>query len=79
MIFLGVALFVGAVVFQIPLTLWEKYAPHLFLLGVVLLIIVLIPGLGRDVNGARRWLPLLIINLQPSELMKLFAVLGRLA
>lgn len=75
MVFLGVALLAGAVVFQIPLTLWEKYAPHLFLLGVVLLIVVLIPGLGRDVNGARRWLPLLVINLQPSELMKLFAVL----
>ncbi|MEY4593030.1 MAG: hypothetical protein RIR18_1925 [Pseudomonadota bacterium] len=74
-IFLAVALVAGAIVFQIPLTLWEKYAPHLFLLGVVLLIVVLIPGVGRDVNGARRWLPLLVINLQPSELMKLFAVL----
>ncbi|MDQ5880530.1 MAG: cell division protein FtsW, partial [Pseudomonadota bacterium] len=39
------------------------------------LIVVLIPGVGRDVNGARRWLPLGIANLQPSELMKLFAVL----
>jgi cell division protein FtsW len=74
-IFLSVALVAGAIVFQIPLTLWEKYASHLFLLGVVMLIIVLIPGLGRDVNGARRWLPLIVINLQPSELMKLFAVL----
>jgi cell division protein FtsW len=43
--------------------------------GFVLLALVLIPGIGRDVNGARRWLPLGIVNLQPSELMKLFAVL----
>ncbi len=74
-IFLAVALVAGAVVFQVPLAMWQKYAPYLFMLGVLLLIVVLIPGLGRDVNGARRWLPLLVINLQPSELMKLFAVL----
>lgn len=75
LIFLVVALIAGGVVFQIPLTLWQKYAPYLFMIGFVLLILVLIPGLGRDVNGARRWLPLFVINLQPSELMKLFAVL----
>lgn len=74
-VFLAVALVAAAFVFQIPLSLWEKYAPHLFLFGVLLLIVVLIPGIGREVNGARRWLPLLLINLQPSELMKLFAVL----
>ena len=39
------------------------------------LALVLVPGLGRDVNGARRWLPLFVVNLQPSELMKLFVVL----
>jgi uncharacterized membrane protein YphA (DoxX/SURF4 family) len=45
------------------------------MVGVALLAIVLIPGIGKDVNGARRWLSLGIVNLQPSELMKLFAVL----
>ena len=39
------------------------------------LALVLVPGLGRDVNGARRWLSFGVVNLQPSELMKLFAVL----
>src|SRR5574343_653278 len=43
--------------------------------GVVMLALVLIPGIGRDVNGARRWISLGFANLQPSELMKLFAVL----
>ena len=74
-VFLCVGLLVAAFVFQIPLSLWQKYAPYLFMAGVVLLAVVLIPGIGRDVNGARRWLPLGIANLQPSELMKLFAVL----
>jgi len=54
---------------------WEQAAPYLFCAGVVLLIVVLIPGLGREVNGSRRWISLGISNLQPSELMKLFAVL----
>ncbi len=65
----------GAVAFQIPVQSWQKLAPYLFLFGVVLLAIVLIPGIGREVNGSRRWLSLLVVNLQPSELMKLFAVL----
>ena len=53
-------------------------APYLFLVGVTLLILVLIPGIGHEVNGSRRWLPLFIINLQPSELIKLFSTSMRL-
>lgn len=74
-IFLCIGLVAAAVAFQLPMTVWQKYAPFLFMIGVVLLAIVLIPGIGREVNGARRWLPLGFANLQPSELMKLFAVL----
>jgi cell division protein FtsW len=74
-IFLCIGIIAAAVAFQVPLTAWQQLAPWLFVAGVVLLIVVLIPGVGRDVNGARRWLPLGIANLQPSELMKLFAVL----
>ena len=74
-VFLAIGLGAAAVAFQVPLSLWQRYAPLLFMVGVVLLAIVLIPGIGKDVNGARRWLPLGLVNLQPSELMKLFAVL----
>ena len=74
-IFLCIGLIAAAVTFQVPLTLWQRYAPYLFMIGALLLAIVLIPGIGRDINGARRWLPLGFVNLQPSELMKLFAVL----
>ncbi|MCK6389458.1 MAG: putative lipid II flippase FtsW [Azonexus sp.] len=74
-VFLGIGMVAAMLAFQVPLKVWQRYAPHLFMIGVFLLAIVLIPGLGRDVNGARRWLPLGFANLQPSELMKMFAVL----
>lgn len=73
--FILVGLAAGMVAFQMPVQTWQKLAPWLFVIGVLLLIVVLIPGVGRSVNGSRRWLSLFVINLQPSELMKLFAVL----
>ena len=74
-VFLAIGLVAAAFAFQIPLATWQQLAPWLFVAGFVLLALVLIPGVGRDVNGARRWLSLGVANLQPSELMKLFAAL----
>jgi cell division protein FtsW len=74
-IFLGVALLAATIVFLVPVRLWQKAAPWLFVGGVLLLVLVLVPGIGREVNGARRWLNLRAFNIQPSELMKLGAVL----
>ncbi len=74
-VYLAIGLVAAGFAFQVPLTTWQQFAPWLFVAGFVLLALVLIPGIGRDVNGARRWLSLGIANLQPSELMKLFAVL----
>jgi len=74
-VFLTLGLAGAAVVFQVPMHAWQRYAPFLFLFGAVLLILVLVPGIGREVNGSRRWLSLGVVNLQPSELMKLFVVL----
>jgi len=74
-VFLAIGLIAAGLAFQIPLTTWQQLAPWLFVAGFILLALVLIPGVGRDVNGARRWLSLGFANLQPSELMKLFAVL----
>ncbi len=65
------AVCVAAVVTQIPMSTWEKTAPWLFVLSLLLLILVLIPHVGKVVYGARRWLPLGIMNFQPSELAKL--------
>ncbi|UXY15585.1 putative lipid II flippase FtsW [Chitiniphilus purpureus] len=74
-LFLTVGLAAGFVAFNIPTKTWQQYAPLLFIVGVALLVLVLIPGVGREVNGSRRWLSLYVVNLQPSELMKFIVVL----
>ena len=74
-IFIVIGLVAGFVSFQVPVTWWQKMAPYLFLTGLFLLILVLIPHVGRNVNGSQRWLSLVVINLQPSELMKLFSAM----
>jgi cell division protein FtsW len=74
-LFLGVALAAAISVFLVPVKLWQGMAPWIFAGGVALLVAVLIPGLGREVNGARRWLDIPVVSAQPSELIKLAAVL----
>ncbi|MBK5204185.1 MAG: putative lipid II flippase FtsW [Polaromonas sp.] len=71
---LVVAFVVAVGVFQVPMATWEKLAPWLFVVSLVLLMLVLVPFIGKGVNGARRWISLGIMNFQPSELAK-FAVL----
>ncbi len=70
---------IGAVlalfVFDTSLRTWERIAPYVFGVAFLLILIVLIPGIGRKVNGASRWIPLGPFSLQPSELMKLAMVL----
>jgi cell division protein FtsW len=70
--FLAVGLLAAAVAFRVPLRHWQAAAPWLFMAGVGLLILVLIPGVSREVNGARRWIPGMG---QPSEVMKLLVIL----
>jgi len=74
-VFLCLALATAICVFLIPSRAWQIAAPWLFMLGVALLVAVLIPGVGREVNGARRWLNVPVISIQPSELVKLGAAL----
>jgi cell division protein FtsW len=71
---LAIAVSVALLTFQISVKTWEKVAPWLFVASLLLLIAVLIPGIGKVINGARRWISLGIMNFQPSELAK-FAVL----
>lgn len=71
---LTIASVAAMIAFQIPVARWEKIAPWLFVASLVLLMVVLIPFVGKDVNGARRWIALGVMNFQPSELAK-FAVL----
>jgi cell division protein FtsW len=74
-LFIVIGFVAGVVAFQMPIRGWQKLAPWLFLAGGLLLLLVLIPGIGKVVYGSRRWLSLGLFNLQPSELMKLFAVI----
>jgi cell division protein FtsW len=68
---MAVGLFAALVVLRVPMERWEKLAPWVFLLAIVLLVVVLLPFVGKVVNNARRWIPLGIMNFQPSELAKL--------
>jgi cell division protein FtsW len=74
-IFVAAGMAIATIAFQVPMKVWQKLAPMIFLAGAVLLVLVLVPGIGKSVNGSRRWLSLFVINLQPSELMKLAVVL----
>ena len=53
---------------------WEVSGPYLLLVGLIMLVLVLLPGVGLHINGSSRWLRLGSLTLQPSELMKLFMV-----
>jgi len=68
---LAIAFCAALAVVQVPIALWEKSAPWVFVAALVLLVAVLIPHVGKGVNGARRWIPLGVMNFQPSELAKL--------
>ncbi len=71
---IGIGLVAALTIFQIPMSRLQKMGGALYLFGLVLLLLVLIPGLGKEVNGATRWIPLGSFSLQSSEFMKLFLV-----
>ena len=73
--YLSIGILLGAMTFQIPMAIWQKYIAYLFMIGVALLALVLVPGIGHEVNGSQRWISLYVVNVQPSEYMKLFMVL----
>ena len=72
---LGIGFVAALLIFQIPMDTWEKVAPWVFIASIVLLIAVLLPFVGKSVNGARRWIGLGVMNFQPSELAKLGTLL----
>lgn len=74
-IFLLIAIFAGVAAFFVPTDAWLRQGWILLLAAFVLLVAVLIPGVGREVNGSMRWIPLGFVNLQCSELAKLFVLI----
>jgi cell division protein FtsW len=75
LVYMGIAAVGAAVVFRIPLEHWQAASRMFLAFGYFLLVIVLIPGVGHEVNGATRWLDLGIIQPQVSELARLAVIL----
>jgi cell division protein FtsW len=74
LIYLGLGISAALLVLLIPMAMWQRFGATLLLVAFVLLILVLLPGIGREVNGAKRWIGFGMFNVQPSELAKLFTV-----
>ncbi len=70
-IYLVVALVAALAASQVPVQVWEKLAPWLFVASLLLLVLVLLPVVGRVINGARRWIHVGAFSMQPSEIAKL--------
>ncbi len=72
---IGMGLTAGFFIMRVPTKFWERYGQNLFLFGLLLLIIVIVPGVGVKVNGSTRWLALGGFRFQVSEIVKLFSVI----
>jgi len=73
--YVGVAIVLGIIILRVPLIFWEKISPYLLLVSLFLLTIVLIPGIGREVNGSMRWVEIGPFGIQVSELAKFSIVI----
>ncbi len=71
----GLGLGLGTIILATPIFFWHKIGPLLLLIGIMLLVAVLIPGIGREINGSARWISIGSFNLQVSELVKLAMVI----
>ncbi|RYZ90042.1 MAG: cell division protein FtsW, partial [Moraxellaceae bacterium] len=74
-IYMALGLFISAFVVAVPTSIWEKYAGHILLFTLFLLVVVLIPGIGRRVNGSQRRINLGFFAVQTSEVAKVCAVI----
>lgn len=70
---LGIGLSLAFMVFKVPIDFWQTHRGKLFIFALILLVLVLV--FGREIGGAKRWLPLVIMNFQPAELVKIAAII----
>jgi len=71
----GLGAVLGILVLVTPIYFWQKVSPLILMAGIMLLVAVLIPGIGKEINGSARWISMGIFNLQVSELVKLSMVI----
>ena len=74
-IFLGAGLFLGFTIIRIPSEYWSRLSGMIFLLGLLFLALVLVPGIGRSVNGSTRWIGIGMVGMQVSEFAKLAVII----
>ena len=74
-LFIVIGLVCAWLVYQVRLVHWEKSGMALLGFSLFLLILVLLPGVGKEVNGSTRWISLGVFNLQVSEAVKLFLII----
>ena len=75
LVYVAIGLVAGGLTLLIPMSFWQNASWKLLIAGFVLLLLVLVPGIGREVNGSMRWIGFGMFNVQPSELAKVFAVI----
>jgi cell division protein FtsW len=73
--YVGAGLLTASIVFQIPMARWQRASPLLLLIAIGLLVLVLVPHIGKEVNGSMRWIRLGPFNIQVSEIAKFFALI----
>ena len=61
---------IAAGVLAVPIAAWKRFAPYLLIASFTLLVVVLVPGIGHEVNGSQRWIRIGPLNLQPSEVAR---------
>lgn len=73
--YLGLGALIAILVSQISMQTWHRFSGPLILITLLMLVLVLIPGVGKTVNGSSRWINLGFIGLQVSEVAKIFIII----